>query len=86
MSNLTNFLKQADIFYQFTATQLEMVANLCQDHSYAKSETAVEDGASSKELYIITQGEVYILVNPSLVSKLDTSQEIVTTATLRRSA
>jgi hypothetical protein len=30
MNELINFLNQADIFYQFTPTQLEMVANLLQ--------------------------------------------------------
>ena len=84
MSDLTNFLKQADIFYQFTPTQLDMVVNLCQERTYALGETVVEEGANSKELYIITQGEVDILVNPSLVGKQDTSQKPVTIATLRR--
>jgi len=84
MSDLTNFLKQADIFYQFTPVQLEMVANLCQERSYASGEIVVEAGASSKELYILTQGEVDILVNPALVGKPDSSQELVTIATLRR--
>ncbi len=84
MSDLTNFLKQADIFYQFTPTQLEMVANLCQERSFANGETVVEEGASTKELYIITQGEVDVLVNPALVGKPDASQETVTIATLRR--
>ena len=31
MSKIVNHLKQSDIFYQFTPTQLEMVANLCQE-------------------------------------------------------
>jgi len=31
MRTLTSFLKQTDIFYQLTPTQLEMVANLCQE-------------------------------------------------------
>ena len=84
MSDLTNFLKQADIFYQFTPTQLELVANLCQERTFASGETVVEEGANSKELYIITQGEVDILVNPALVGKPDASQKSVTIATLRR--
>ena len=33
MSELTNFLKQADIFYQLTPKQLEMVANVCQERT-----------------------------------------------------
>ncbi len=84
MSDLTNFLKQADIFYQFTPTQLEMIANLCQERSFSSGEIVVEEGASSKELYIITHGEVDILVTPSQSGKLDTSPELITIATLQR--
>ncbi len=67
MSDLTNFLKQADIFYQFTSTQLEMVANLCEERTYAMGEIILEEGASTKELYVITHGEVEIQVNPAVV-------------------
>ncbi len=84
MSDLVNFLKQADIFYQVTATQLEMVANLCQERVYARGDTIVEEGTNSKELYIITQGEVDILVNPALVGGPNSPEGMVTIATLRR--
>jgi CRP-like cAMP-binding protein len=84
MSDLTNFLKQADIFYQFTPTQLEMVANLCQERTYVMGEVVLEEGASSKELYIITHGEVEILVNPAIVGGPETRAGMVTIATLRR--
>lgn len=84
MSDLANFLKQADIFYQFTSAQLETVAGLCQERCYESGETVVEEGASSKEIYIITQGEVDILVNPAMVGKPYFSQDLVTIATLRR--
>ena len=84
MSDLTNFLKQADIFYQLTPTQLEMVANLCQERTYAMGEIVVEEGASSKELYIITHGEVEILVNPAVVGGPESPKGMVTIAILRR--
>jgi CRP/FNR family cyclic AMP-dependent transcriptional regulator len=84
LSNLTNSLKQADIFFQLTPTQLEMVASLCQECTYGSGEIVVEEGASSKELYILTQGEVDILVNPALAGKPDHSKEFITIATLRR--
>jgi len=84
MSDLTNFLKQADIFYLFTPTQLEMVANLCQERTYAMGEIIVEEGAGTKELYIITHGEVEILVNPTIVGGPETRAGLVTIATLRR--
>jgi CRP/FNR family transcriptional regulator, cyclic AMP receptor protein len=84
MGDLVNFLKQADIFYQLTPTQLEMVANLCIEQTFTQGAIIVAEGASSKDLYIISQGEVDILVNPALVGRQDSSQEPVTIATLRR--
>ena len=68
MRSIVNYLKQSDIFYQFTPTQLEMVANLCQEVIFQAGEIIFEENSSSKELYIITQGEVEILINPSSVS------------------
>ncbi len=84
MSDLVNLLKQADIFYQLTPTQLEMVANLCQERTYASGQVILEEGASSKELYIIMQGEVDILVNPALVAGPGTPRRQAPIATLRR--
>lgn len=63
MSSLVNFLKQSDIFYQFTPTQLELVANLCSESIFAKDKIIFEENNSSKELYVIAHGEVNILIN-----------------------
>jgi CRP/FNR family transcriptional regulator, cyclic AMP receptor protein len=67
MNAMVNFLKQADIFYQFTPTQLELVANLCQEVTYKNGDQVFHENDHSKELYIIIQGEVDILLNPGLV-------------------
>ncbi len=67
MNSVGNYLKQSDIFYQFTPTQLEMVANLCQEVVFQAGEIIFKENSSSNELYIITQGEVEILINPSTV-------------------
>ncbi len=84
MSELTSFLKQADIFYQLTPTQLEMVANVCHEHTYAMGEIILEEGASSKELYVISHGEVEIQVNPATVGGPESARDMVTIAVLRR--
>jgi CRP/FNR family transcriptional regulator, cyclic AMP receptor protein len=85
MSNIVNFLKQSDIFYQFTPTQLEMVANLCQEVSFQAGEIVFTENSSSKELYIIAQGEIEILIDPSVTSSTpNKKQNGSTIATLRR--
>lgn len=83
-ASIVNFLKQSDIFYQFTPTQLELVANICQEGTFQKSDLIFRENSSSKELYIIVQGEVDIFVDPSLVSASTTGMENKIIATLRR--
>ncbi len=83
MSELITYLKQSDIFYQFTQTQLELVANLCQQKSFNAGETIFEENSTSKELYVIIQGEVNIIVDPGLVGTKGKTEKIVLT-TLRR--
>src|SRR5512138_957196 len=83
-ASIINFLKQSDIFYQFTPTQLELVANLCQEVTFQKDDLIFQENSGSKELYVIVQGEVDILVNPSLVSSNQTESEDKKIATLRR--
>jgi CRP-like cAMP-binding protein len=63
MNNVVSFLKQSDIFYQFTPTQLELVANLCREVSFAEGDIIFRENSSSKELYVIVQGGVDILFN-----------------------
>ncbi len=63
MNSVVNFLKQSDIFYQLTPTQLELVANLCQEVVYQDGEIIFRENSSSKELYIIAQGEIEILID-----------------------
>jgi CRP/FNR family transcriptional regulator, cyclic AMP receptor protein len=83
MSEFINSLKQSDIFYQFTQTQLELVANLCQEKTFGSGEIIFEENNSSKELYVVIQGEVNILVNPGIVTTQG-SAEKVSIAVMRR--
>lgn len=43
-----NFLKQSDIFYQFTPTQLELVANICQETAYQKGDVIFKENTAVK--------------------------------------
>lgn len=82
MNNLVNFLKQSDIFYQFTPTQLELVANLCQEVMFNAGEMIFHENSSSKELYVILQGEVDILINRGVTGALNKTETAI--ARLRR--
>ena len=84
MNELVNFLKQADIFYQLTPTQLEMIANISYERTYTTGEIIVEEGSASKELYIIMQGEAGVFVNPALVGGPETKKGEVAVSTMRR--
>lgn len=83
MTEIITFLKQSDIFYQFTQTQLELVANLCSEKTFQAGDIIFAENNSSKELYIIVQGEVSISVDPGVVGP-DGKSEKTIVATLRR--
>jgi CRP/FNR family transcriptional regulator, cyclic AMP receptor protein len=80
---LVPVLKQADIFYELSGTQLELVASICKEFIYKAGDIIFEENTPGTELYIIASGEVEIQVNPALVGK-DSGQSIQTIATLRR--
>ncbi|MBL8166130.1 MAG: cyclic nucleotide-binding domain-containing protein [Anaerolineae bacterium] len=82
MSFIT-ILKQADIFYELTNTQLELVASICTDKTYQSGEMIFEENTPGSQLYVIANGEVEIVVNPALVGK-DTQGGAFAIATLRR--
>lgn len=85
MAAYLNHLKQADIFFQLTNTQLEMITDICQEKLFHANEVIFPEGSESDELYVIIQGEVDILVDPGLVSdKRDTMQNSAPIARLRR--
>jgi len=82
MNSLVNFLKQSDIFYQLTPTQLELVSNLCQEVTFNAGDIIFQENSSSKELYVIAQGEVDILINRTANGDLEKKETAI--ARLRR--
>lgn len=84
MTAVVNSLKQSDIFYQLTLTQLELVGNLCQDVSFNAGDIIFPENSGSKELYVIVQGEVDILINSPAHPDGRTPVQVAPIATLRR--
>ena len=81
--SVVNVLKQADIFYELTGTQLELVASICSEQHYQAEDIIFEENTPGTELYVIANGEVGIIVNPALVGKEERGGSF-TIATLRR--
>jgi CRP-like cAMP-binding protein len=85
MDQYRALLKQADIFYDFSEEDLETVAEICSLEKYAAGEMVIDENSSGNELYVIGQGEVEILVNPTLVSdQIERLHPSSVIATLRR--
>ena len=81
--SVVTVLKQADIFYELTTTQLELIASICEERHYQTGELVFAENTVGSELYVIANGEVEIQVDPALVGHT-TSTGAHTIATLRR--
>jgi len=83
--SLANILKQTDIFFELSPTQMELIAALCQERRCNTGDVIFEENAGSDEMYIIAQAEIEIQVDPALVGEGDEKGGgPVTIATLRR--
>ena len=80
---ITSVLKQADIFYEMTSTQLELVASICTDKTYQQGALVFDENTPGDELYVIAEGEIDIQVDPKLIGGSETLGP-QTIATLRR--
>jgi CRP/FNR family transcriptional regulator, cyclic AMP receptor protein len=81
--SVVTVLKQADIFDELTDTQLELIGSICSERHYQTGDVIFEENTPGDELYVIANGEVEILVNPSMIGS-EASNELHTIATLRR--
>lgn len=82
-TSIVTILKQAEIFENLTPEQLELIASISTLITCNTGDVVIEQGTASDELYIIADGEVDILMDPSLTGESSTSEQIIIT-TLRR--
>jgi CRP-like cAMP-binding protein len=85
VTEYAHVIRQADIFYDLTEPQLEMIASICSELATRSGDVIFEENSASDEMYVIASGEVDILVNPALI-RPDTGQPShgITIVTLRR--
>lgn len=76
-------LKQADIFYEFTNTQIALVSSIANERTFEPNTIIFEENTPGDDLFIIADGEVVIQVNPAVLGK-DATTGPQTIATLRR--
>ncbi len=81
MSTYSDLLKQSDIFYQFTATQLDLVSPLCREVQFNAGDLIFPENSSSNDLYIIVRGAVDVVIS---ISPRPDASESSTLARLRR--
>lgn len=81
--SVISVLKQADIFYELSSTQLELVASICDERHFQAGDLIFEENSPGNELYVIASGEVAIYLNPAVLGK-ESQAESETVSTLRR--
>lgn len=57
-------LEDIDIFADLNSEQLEQIYRICKRKEFKQHEIIFEENSPSKEIYVILDGEVEILVNP----------------------
>lgn len=79
---VTTILKQTDIFYELTNTQLELVASICEEKVYQTGDMVFAENSAGDELYVIAEGEVDIQVDSKVIGFDGDGPQTI--ATLRR--
>ena len=62
-----DILRRADIFYDLSSAQLEMLASICEERVVKLGDMIFEENSPGDEMFVIARGVVEILVDPSIV-------------------
>ena len=77
-------LRDVDILLDLSEAQLEKIASIGETRTYNGAEIIFKENTTSNELYIILNGAVDIVVDPTTVGHGDEAAGPQTIATLRR--
>jgi CRP/FNR family transcriptional regulator, cyclic AMP receptor protein len=80
--SVVTVLKQADIFYELTTTQLELISSICEERHHQTGDEVFAENTVGDELYVIANGEVDIQVDPAILGGQSAGPRTI--ATLRR--
>jgi CRP-like cAMP-binding protein len=61
------FLRDTDIFFGMREEHLREVLKICKEVQYKKADVVVQENAPSDELYVIVEGRVDIIIDPSMI-------------------
>jgi CRP/FNR family cyclic AMP-dependent transcriptional regulator len=78
-----NILREVDIFQDLSESQLERVAQICDERVCDIGAVIFKENTASDELYIIADGMVDIRVDPSILG-IPSQADSTTITTLRR--
>jgi CRP/FNR family cyclic AMP-dependent transcriptional regulator len=74
MMSLTPILKETDIFYELTPTQLELIASICTTQEFNSGDVIFTENSASAELYVVAEGEVDIQVDTAIFGRGNTGK------------
>jgi CRP-like cAMP-binding protein len=76
-------LRDADVFYDLNAEQLERIAQICTERRLSLGTILFEENQPGDEMYLVARGSVDILVDPAMLG-LETDVSPTKVATLRK--
>jgi CRP/FNR family transcriptional regulator, cyclic AMP receptor protein len=68
MGTFAGYLKETDLFHNLSPEHLELVEQICESCVYQPGEFVFHEKSHGKELYLIIQGQIDVLIDPGLVS------------------
>jgi CRP-like cAMP-binding protein len=67
MTSVAGILSSTDIFEELTPTQLDLVAAICESATFQKGDVLLQENESSDEMYVIVDGAIEVIVDPSAI-------------------